>query len=106
MKDSIQTTFKTSDGVKLSYLRARNGLPVILLHGFLESGACCKSQAQILAEQYDVIVLDQRSHGESEKVPFGLKVARLSKDLFELVTAMNLKRVLCWAIRCSDLELH
>jgi pimeloyl-ACP methyl ester carboxylesterase len=79
--------------VKLSYLRAGNGLPVILLHGFLESGACCESQAQILAEQYDVIVLDQRSHGESEKVPFGLKIARLSKDLFELVTAMNLKRV-------------
>ena len=36
MKDFIQTTFKTSDGVKLSYLRAGNGLPVILLHGFLE----------------------------------------------------------------------
>jgi pimeloyl-ACP methyl ester carboxylesterase len=72
---------------------------VILLHGFLESGACFKSQAQILAEQYDVIVLDQRSHGESEKVPFGLKVARLSKDLFELVTAMNLKGSLCWAIQ-------
>jgi non-heme chloroperoxidase len=93
MKHFIQTTFKTSDGVNLSYLRAGNGLPVILLHGFLESGACFKSQAQILVEQYDVIVLDQRSHGESEKVPFGLQVARLSKDLFELVTALNLERV-------------
>jgi len=93
MKDFIQTTFKTSDGVGLSYLRAGNGLPVILLHGSFGSGACFKSQAQILAEQYDVIVLDQRSHGESEKVPFGLQVARLSKDLFELVTALNLERV-------------
>ena len=64
MKHFIQTTFKTSDGENLSYLRAGNGLPVILLHGFLESGACFKSQAQILAEQY-----------------------WLSKDLFELVTA-------------------
>ena len=70
MKHFIQTTFKTSDGVNLSYLRAGNGLPVILLHGFLESGACFKSQAQILAEQY-----------------------WLSKDLFELVTALNLERV-------------
>jgi predicted alpha/beta-fold hydrolase len=73
--------------------KAKPRRPVIQLHGFLESGACFKSQAQILVEQYDVIVLDQRSHGESEKVPFGLKVARLSKDLFELVTALNLKRV-------------
>jgi non-heme chloroperoxidase len=93
MQNFIQTTFKTSDGVKLSYLRAGNGLPVILLHGSFGSGACFKSQAQILAEQYDVIVLDQRSHGESEKAPFGMKVARLSKDLFELITALNLRRV-------------
>jgi pimeloyl-ACP methyl ester carboxylesterase len=93
MKDFIQTTFKTSDGVKLSYLRAGTGLPIVLLHGSFGSGACFKSQAQILAEQYDVIVLDQRSHGESEKVPFGMKVARLSKDLFELITALNLRRI-------------
>jgi non-heme chloroperoxidase len=79
MKDFIQTTFKTSDGVKLSYLRAGNGLPVILLHGFLASGEYFKSQAQILSEQYNVIVLDHRSHRESEKVPFGLKISRLSK---------------------------
>jgi non-heme chloroperoxidase len=65
-------------------------LPVVLLHGSFGSGACFKSQAQILAEQYDVIVLDQRSHGESEKVPFGMKIARLSKDLFELITAWEL----------------
>jgi non-heme chloroperoxidase len=59
----------------------------------LANGEYFKSQAEILAEQYDVIVLDQRSHGESEMVPFGLKISRLSKDLFELVTALNLKRV-------------
>jgi pimeloyl-ACP methyl ester carboxylesterase len=88
MKDFIPTTFKTSDGVKLSYLRAENGLPVILLQAILGSGACFKSQAQILGEQYDVIVLDQLSHGESEKVPFRLKLARLSKDLFKSVPAM------------------
>jgi len=99
MKDFIQTTFKTSDGVKLSYLRAGNGLPVILLHGSFGSGACCKSQAQILAEQYDLIVLDQRYYVESEKVRFGMKVARLSKDLFELISVLNLRRVSCWAIQ-------
>jgi pimeloyl-ACP methyl ester carboxylesterase len=79
----IQTTFKTSDGVKLSYLRAGNGLPVILLHGFLASGEYFKSQAQILSEQYNVIVLDHRSHRESEKVPFGLKISRVIKKFDE-----------------------
>ena len=74
--------------MKLRYLRAGNGLPVVLLHGSFGSDACFKSQAQILAEQYDVIVLDQHSHGE--KVPFGMKVTRLSKDLFELITAWEL----------------
>ena len=93
MRNFIQTTFKTSDGLKLGYLRAGNGLPVIVLHALFGSGTCFELQAQILQERYDVIVLDQRFHGESEKVPFGLQVARLSKDLFELVTALNLKRV-------------
>ncbi len=93
MKDFVRTTFKTSDGVKLSYLRAGTGLPVILLHGFMGSGEYFKSQAQILAKQYDVIVLDQRCHGDSQKVPFGLKISRLSKDLYELVAALKLKKV-------------
>jgi hypothetical protein len=37
MKNFIQTTFKPSDGVKLSYFRAGNGLPVILVHTLLAS---------------------------------------------------------------------
>ena len=93
MKDFVRTTFTTSDGVKLSYLRAGTGLPVILLHGFMGSGEYFKSQAQILAEQYDVIILDQRCHGNSQKVPFGLKISRLAKDLCELVAALKLKKV-------------
>ena len=96
MRNFIQTTFKTSDGLKLGYLRAGNGLPVIVLHALFGSGTCFELQAQILEERYDVIVLDQRFHGESEKVPFGLKVARLSKDLFESVTAM-----ICFTSRLS-----
>jgi non-heme chloroperoxidase len=93
MNNFARAIFKTSAGVKLSYLRAGNGPSVMLLHGFLASGECFISQAQILRERYDVIVLDHRSHGESEKVPFGLKIARLSKDVFELVTALKLKQV-------------
>src|SRR5260370_1739510 len=93
MKDFVRTSFQTYDGVKLCYMRAGSGLPVILLHGFMGSGEYFKSQAQILAKQYDVIVLDQRCHGDSQKVPFGLKISRLSKDLYELVAALKLKKV-------------
>src|SRR5260370_31881993 len=51
MKDFVRTTFTTSDGVNLSYLRARTRLPVILLHSFMGSGSNFKRQPHILAEQ-------------------------------------------------------
>ena len=43
--------------------------------------------------RYDVIAVDQRSHGESQKVSYGLKISRLSKDLYELLTELDLKNV-------------
>src|SRR6516225_6416816 len=59
--------FVTSDGVQLSYIRQGSA--------------------------YDVIAVDQRSHGESQKVTYGLKISRLSKDLYELLTELDLSDV-------------
>ena len=40
-----------------------------------------------------MIAVDQRSHGESQKVSYGLKISRLSKDLHELLTELDLSDV-------------
>ena len=64
-----ESRFFDSDGVRIHYLDAGSGTPVLLLHGntgtagrWLEAGVF-----QALAEDYRVIAFDARAHGKSDK---------------------------------------
>ena len=83
----------TSDGVQLSYIRRGTGRPVVLVHGWSQCAEQFKHQIEPLSTRYDVIAFDQRSHGESQKVSYGLKISRLAKDLYELLTELDLNDV-------------
>src|SRR3984893_18167921 len=85
--------FVTSDGVQLSYIRQGSGRPIVLLHGWSQCAEEFKHQIGPLSAQYDVIAVDQRSHGESQKLSYGLKISRLAKDLYELLTEFDLDDV-------------
>ena len=85
--------FVTSDGVQLSYIRQGSGRPIVLIHGWSQCAEEFKHQIEPLSARYDVIALDQRSHGESQKVSYGLKISRLSKDLCDLLAELNLNDV-------------
>src|SRR5580700_6690365 len=91
--DFLRRAFVTSDGVQLSYIRQGSGRPVVLLHGWSQCAEEFKHQIGSLSARYDVIAVDQRSHGESEKVSYGLKISRLAKDLYELLTELDLNEV-------------
>ena len=84
--------FKTSDGVEMSYISAGEGKPIVMLHGWSQSAEQFKYQIPAFAEHYRVIAVDLRGHGESEKVSFGYRIARLSKDLQELIGALQLEK--------------
>jgi pimeloyl-ACP methyl ester carboxylesterase len=81
--------FRTNDGVRLHYLEAGAGKPIVLVHGFSQSAEQFKFQIEGLGDRYRVIALDLRGHGESEKPHFGLKIHRLAKDLREALVAAN-----------------
>ena len=81
--------FTTNDGVRLHYLEAGAGKPLILVHGFSQSAEQFKFQIEGLRDRYRVIALDLRGHGESEKPNFGLKIHRLAEDLREALVATN-----------------
>ncbi|MBV9998467.1 MAG: alpha/beta hydrolase [Verrucomicrobia bacterium] len=85
--------FATSDGVRLSYIRQGSGRPLVLLHGWSQCAEEFNHQTEPLSARYDVVVPDQRSHGESQKVPYGLKISRLAKDLYDLLTELALNEV-------------
>jgi non-heme chloroperoxidase len=97
-------TFKTNDGVTLAYTDTGGSEPVLLmLHGWSQSGAMFKHQVSSLREQFRVITLDFRGHGESEKTDKGYRIARLAKDVYDFIAELNLQRVtlLGWSMGCT-----
>ena len=90
MTKSPRGAFVTSDGVQLSYIRQGSGRPIVLIHGWSQCAEEFKHQIEPLSARYDVIAVDQRSHGESQKVSYGLRISRLSKDLYELLNELKL----------------
>ena len=93
MSNFSRRVFVTSDGVQLSYIRQGSGRPIVLLHGWSQCAEEFKHHIEPLSGRYDVIAVDQRSHGESQKVSYGLKISRLSKDLCDLLAELNLNDV-------------
>src|SRR5258708_4607432 len=91
--DLPRRCFVTSDGVQLSYIRHGRGRPIVLLHGWSQCAEEFKYQIEPLSAQYEVIAVDQRSHGESQKVSYGLKISRLARDLYELLNELDLNDV-------------
>jgi non-heme chloroperoxidase len=85
--------FRTNDGVRMRYLEAGAGKPLVLVHGFSQTAEQFKFQIEGLADRYRVIALDLRGHGESEKPNFGLKIHRLAKDLREALIAAKADEV-------------
>jgi non-heme chloroperoxidase len=85
--------FTTDDGVKLHYLEAGSGKPLVLIHGWSQCAEEFKLQIAELSDRYQVIAIDLRGHGESEKPGFGYKLYRLAKDLFELLVSLDLTDV-------------
>lgn len=83
-------TFTTSDGVRLSYLEAGSGPPLLLLHGWSQGAALWHAQIEAFSATHRVIAPDLRGHGASDKPDFGYRIARLSQDVRELMLALGL----------------
>ena len=86
-------SFKTKDGVTLSYLDLGSGEPMILIPGWSQTKEQFCFQIEAFAKQYRVLAIDSRGHGESSKPEGGYKVSRLATDLYEFITGLNLNQV-------------
>ena len=61
--------FVKVNGVNIHYYRTGSGKPpIILLHGATDNGLCWTPVAELLAEQYDVIMPDAQGHGLSDRI--------------------------------------
>jgi non-heme chloroperoxidase len=85
--------FTTSDGVRLHYLEAGSGKPLIMIPGWSQTAAQFKHQLEGLSDRYRVIAIDMRGHGESSKPSYGYRIHRLSADVHEFLVANSLADV-------------
>ncbi|GMA69168.1 alpha/beta hydrolase [Leuconostoc litchii] len=88
-------TFMTNDNVRLHYNIYGQGTPIILIAGYSGNQASWTAQISPLQEAgFQVITYDRRNHGESETVNYGMRISRHGKDLAELITALELEKVI------------
>lgn len=81
------------NGVKLHYTRTGSGNkpPLVLLHGFSDSGLCWLPVARDLEADFDVILPDARGHGLSARVQPGEGID-MAGDLAGFVQGLGLKK--------------
>ena len=59
--------YSRANGIEVHYVRHGRGMPLVLLHGWPEFWYVYRKNVPALAGRFDVIVLDLRGFGESEK---------------------------------------
>lgn len=77
------------NGVKLHYLVGGTGSPVVLLHGYAQTGHMWTPLMGELAKTHTVIVPDLRGAGASEKTAGGYDKKNMAKDIHELVASVS-----------------
>lgn len=88
--------FITNDSVKINYhdYGEKEKPALVLIGGYSSSEVTWFAQvAPFTAAGYRVITYDHRSHGDSQRVDFGMSLQRLAMDLHELIEYLSLKKV-------------
>jgi N-formylmaleamate deformylase len=81
------------NGLRLHYTRTGGDKPpVVLAHGFSDDGLCWTPVAEVLAPDYDVIMVDARGHGQSEAPEHGYNMADMAGDLRGVIAELGLQR--------------
>jgi len=86
--------FTEVNGVRLHYRVQGSGTPVVLLHGYTQTGHMWNPIVPSLAALHTVIVPDLRGAGDSAKPQSGYDKKTLALDIRALVTSLGFDRVI------------
>jgi non-heme chloroperoxidase len=87
-----------NDGVKLNYVTRGTGgagAPIVLVHGWSGSHRYFDNCVEQLAEKCagrQIVAVDLRFHGDSDKPSWGFHVSRLAADLRDVLTELKLEQ--------------
>lgn len=82
--------FETGDGAKIYYEDHGKGQPILLVHGWLCSSKFWQKNVPELANEFRVVTLDLRGHGNSSKTLSGQTVRQYARDVRELIEHLGL----------------
>jgi pimeloyl-ACP methyl ester carboxylesterase len=88
-----QSKFAEVNGVRLHYLVAGRGDPVVLLHGFAETSHMWRPLIARLADRHTVIAPDLRGFGRSAAPADGYTKAAMARDIHALVKNLKYDRI-------------
>ena len=88
-----QSRYASSNGVRLHYLVAGKGDPVVLLHGYAETSHMWLPLIPQLATTHTVIAPDLRGADQSSKPAGGYTKAALAQDIHGLVKQLGYERI-------------
>ena len=81
------------NGVRMHVTRTGGDRPpVVLAHGFSDSGLCWTPVAAALEADYDLIMVDARGHGRSDAPESGYGPVEHAGDLHGVLAALGLHR--------------
>ncbi len=82
-----------ANGVRIHYVRAGQGDPVVLLHGFPQTWYMWRKIIPELARHYTVIAPDLRGFGESSKPIDGYDKRTVAEDIYQLVRGLGFEKI-------------
>src|SRR5713226_26258 len=89
MRTGIESRFAVVNGVRLHYLIAGKGDPVILLHGYAENSHMWRPLMAQLAKNNTVIAPDLRGFGQSSKPMTGYDKKTMARDIHALAQSLG-----------------
>lgn len=88
----MQTQFINLPTGRFAYHRTGGDLPpLVLAHGLTDSGLCWLRVAKVLEKHFDVVMLDARGHGQSERIGASNGEGP-GKDIADAIIALDLHK--------------
>jgi pimeloyl-ACP methyl ester carboxylesterase len=92
-RNEVRDRFATVNGVRLHYLIAGKGEPILLLHGYAQNSHMWRPLIAELAKSHTVVAPDLRGFGQSAKPQSRYDKKTMAQDVHALLSSLSMRRV-------------
>lgn len=89
----FENKYAVVNGVRLHYVQGGKGEPLILIPGWPETWWAYHKVMPLLSSHYNVIAVDIRGMGSSDKPSAGYDKKNMGRDLYELIQLLQYEKV-------------